>query len=567
MSVFLENWDARSTGALSATDWPGDAGLSVVASGDGAAASLASYSGAHAVRPTSASVGATRRIHRAGAADAGTGNVLATAMFSWGSHNTGTTLEVHARIVAGAGDWLAISCYHATLDRTGSVWTVQLFRRAGGASVAIGPACTLAASLALQRWYRLSLRVEATAVSAALEDTVAGTTLHADGDFRVGSHLAVSGVDASPLTGVGLAGIGLNRKSTADYAWVDDVELQDLASDTTPPTVADWETTASGDGAIGSLDESGCTPATGSGGFTLAGTSATVDSWAIEGTTITLALAGAITAGEAVTLSYTAASAGVAIRDAAGNPLADFTAAAVSNTTSSTLTPGAIEFVSSGPGGITLTSATDATGGDGALSYQWRRSEGGGAFADLAGKQSAGLGLDTTAVLDVAYRYLRRVTDGVGNAVDTTPTGVLYRYDGGAIGGGGGAGGIDVDTSGLVTSISLANEICNEKVVTGLYLQMHSGPPSRSGDQNISANSQRKPLVFNDDAPASAGEKRTSQDVTWANPAAGIVAGFSVWSAATGGAVRWTWELPNPITIAEDSAAFTIPAGTLVFRP
>jgi hypothetical protein len=97
--------------------------------------------------------------------------------------------------------------------------------------------------------------------------------------------------------------------------------------------------------------------------------------------------------------------------------------------TAGLIDPGTIAFISTGPAGITIHSATAASGGIGSLSYQWRRSEDGGAYSDLVGKTAADLGLDDTATTPyVAYRYRRRVTDSDSPPTesDTEPSGPWY---------------------------------------------------------------------------------------------------------------------------------------------
>jgi hypothetical protein len=102
------------------------------------------------------------------------------------------------------------------------------------------------------------------------------------------------------------------------------------------------------------------------------------------------------------------------------------------------LDAGTIAFESSGPGGITVNSVTAASGGTGSRTYQWRRSENGGAYSNLAGKTAEDMGLDATATTaGVAYRYVRRVTDGAAATADTDPTAALYAYSGGNPAGGG----------------------------------------------------------------------------------------------------------------------------------
>ncbi|HUR55797.1 MAG TPA: SGNH/GDSL hydrolase family protein [Gemmataceae bacterium] len=106
-------------------------------------------------------------------------------------------------------------------------------------------------------------------------------------------------------------------------------------ADTTPPTLSGRATNTAGTQITANLSESGCTAngggSSGTGGFTLGGTSATVSSWAISGTTLTLTLSGVVAYGETVTLTYARASTTDDIKDAAGNFLADFSAASVTN--------------------------------------------------------------------------------------------------------------------------------------------------------------------------------------------------------------------------------------------
>lgn len=101
--------------------------------------------------------------------------------------------------------------------------------------------------------------------------------------------------------------------------------------DVTPPTLGSREVPTGGVTLTGTLNES-CTPSSGTGGFTLAGTAATVASWAIAGgTALTLTLSGTVYSGETVTLSYDRATTTDDIQDASGNFLANFSAASVTN--------------------------------------------------------------------------------------------------------------------------------------------------------------------------------------------------------------------------------------------
>lgn len=102
-------------------------------------------------------------------------------------------------------------------------------------------------------------------------------------------------------------------------------------ADVTAPTAASWATNTDGDEITATLSEADCTPASGTGGFTLGGTSATVASWAISGTTLTLTLSGTVYQGQTVTISYNDATASEAIADAADNLLADISGVSVTN--------------------------------------------------------------------------------------------------------------------------------------------------------------------------------------------------------------------------------------------
>jgi hypothetical protein len=103
------------------------------------------------------------------------------------------------------------------------------------------------------------------------------------------------------------------------------------AADVTPPTASSWTVPSAGTTVTATLSESGCTPASGTGGFSLSVGSATVSNWAISGTTLTLTLSGTIYAGQTVEVSYDNAGASEAIADASDNLLADITDADVTN--------------------------------------------------------------------------------------------------------------------------------------------------------------------------------------------------------------------------------------------
>lgn len=181
-------------------------------------------------------------------------------------------------------------------------------------------------------------------------------------------------------------------------------------ADTTAPTLSGFQTNIQGDEITATLSEAGCTPASGTGGFTLSGTSATVSGWAISGTTLTLTLSGAIAFGETVTLDYDDAGASEAIADAVDNLLADIADAAVTNNVPDELTAGTASFVSSGPDGISVESDSPA-GGVAPYTYQWERSTtSGSGFSNLSGATSL-THTDTTASPGTLYYYRLVVTD------------------------------------------------------------------------------------------------------------------------------------------------------------
>jgi hypothetical protein len=94
-----------------------------------------------------------------------------------------------------------------------------------------------------------------------------------------------------------------------------------------PLTASSPVTDSTGTQITVTLSESACTPGTGVGGFVLSGTSATVTSWTISGTTLTLTLDNRILKGQVVTLSGLSG----ALQDAAGTPMTAFSALTITN--------------------------------------------------------------------------------------------------------------------------------------------------------------------------------------------------------------------------------------------
>jgi lysophospholipase L1-like esterase len=126
--------------------------------------------------------------------------------------------------------------------------------------------------------------------------------------------------------------------------WTNPANVEYESLDVVAPTLSDFATNTAGTEITATLSEAGCTPTSGSAGFTLSGTDATVASWAISGTTLTLTLTDTVYEGETVTLSYSAASGG--IEDAANNALANITNAAVTNNSTINEPAGGIPVVS-----------------------------------------------------------------------------------------------------------------------------------------------------------------------------------------------------------------------------
>lgn len=197
--------------------------------------------------------------------------------------------------------------------------------------------------------------------------TAVSATLTTTGTGGSGTASPAAGTD-SVFAGAGGYAISTNDQPK-DYSRVQTYH-QD-AGDTTPPTLSGAATNSAGTSITATLSESGCTAdgggSSGSGGFTLSGTSATVSSWAISGTTLTLTLSGTVTVGQTVTYSYARASTTDDIKDAAGNYLADFSGTSVTNNTSDSTAPTLTSPVGTTTGSTTATIGATTNEGNGTL--------------------------------------------------------------------------------------------------------------------------------------------------------------------------------------------------------
>ena len=210
-------------------------------------------------------------------------------------------------------------------------------------------------------------------------------------------------------------------------------------ADTTVPVLS----TATVDGASlvltydEALDESS-EPASAAFAVTAAGSTVTVSSVAMSGSTVTLTLASAVSAGDTVTVSYTPGAS--PIQDEAGNGAAALTGHAVTNATNAPAT-GAPAITGAEEVGQTLTAGkgtiadadglTKADNGDAgfAYTYQWIRVDN-GTEADITGATSSTY---TLAAADEGNTIKVKVsfTDDAGNGESRTSeaTGTIAAAD------------------------------------------------------------------------------------------------------------------------------------------
>lgn len=295
---------------------------------------------------------------------------------------------------------------------------VQLYKRVAGSFTQLG-ATTSAGTVSETSLLKLKC------IGSAIQ-------VYLDGNLVTAFGTAGTVTDGS-LTSA--TGIGI-RMSSSDER-IDSISFTAASS---APTLASPVVPSGGVTLTATLSASGCIPTSGAGGFTLSGTSATVASWAISGTTLTLTLSGTVLSSDTVTYSYSRAATTDDISDSGGtNFLADFSGAAVTNNSTQTtsLTAGTASFVSSGPAVINV-SSTAATGGTSPYTYQWQRNVDGGSYSNLSGKTSLSCS-DTTATAGHSYRYKCVQTDNVSAVVTTNATPSAQVYSGGLIGGSSGS--------------------------------------------------------------------------------------------------------------------------------
>lgn len=88
----------------------------------------------------------------------------------------------------------------------------------------------------------------------------------------------------------------------------------------------------------------------------------------------------------------------------------------------------------------------------------------------------------------------------------------------------------------------------NSFVLAGTYIQLHTGDPSATGTNNLSAVTLRQQAVF---ASASSGTIALNAAPTpWNMTATETIAAISVWSALTGGVLYWTAPLTSSQAVA-----------------
>ena len=133
--------------------------------------------------------------------------------------------------------------------------------------------------------------------------------------------------------------VAATHAGAGDGPWSSEKSATPVGTDTTAPTLS--SATVNGAALVLTYDENldaNSTPAANAFAVTVAGSAVTVSGVAIDGATVTLALATGAGHDDTVTLDYTAPSSG-AIQDAAGNEVEDLDGQAVTNDTPDTTAP------------------------------------------------------------------------------------------------------------------------------------------------------------------------------------------------------------------------------------
>lgn len=118
----------------------------------------------------------------------------------------------------------------------------------------------------------------------------------------------------------------------------------------------------------------------------------------------------------------------------------------------------------------------------------------------------------------------------------------------------------------MATSSTTADDIldaignASSFVISGLYIQLHTGDPGASGTANVATNSTRKSCSF---AASSGGSMASDAEILWtAVPATETYTYASVWDASSSGTFVGSGTVTNGSVTAGNN--FRIPSGDLV---
>ena len=234
--------------------------------------------------------------------------------------------------------------------------------RVGTASDATAPTLSTAtvAGTALVLTYDEALDEDSVPPADAFTVTVAGSSR--DVDSVAISGMAVTLTLASAVTSGQTVTVGYTAPPSQplqDTAGNDAADFSNQAIDTTAP---EFESAAvEGAELVVTFDEDldeDSTPPAGAFPVNVAGSSRDVDSVAIDGATVTLTLAAAVTLGQTVTVGYTKPSSNP-LQDAAGNEVATFSGESVTNNTGAPDVTLSALTVNDGTNDLTLEPAFD----------------------------------------------------------------------------------------------------------------------------------------------------------------------------------------------------------------